>query len=79
MPASKVARRAKTPPLSDLMRTRAAVEYCQRSRTTIYRWSGEGLIKRYKVGAAAYWSKTELDALVTVSEPDRVRGGTEVV
>lgn len=57
-------RRKPTPPLSDLMRSPAAMAYVQRSRSTLYEWEAAGLITRYKVGGATYWSRTELDALV---------------
>ena len=68
----KYTRRGKTPPLSDLLRTPAAVEYAQTSRSALYRWGDAGLIRRYRVGAATYWSKTELDQMVTVYKVDGV-------
>jgi excisionase family DNA binding protein len=53
------------PGLDDLDRTPDAVERSGLSKRTLYRLAAEGSINVYKVGAVTYWSRAELDALVT--------------
>jgi excisionase family DNA binding protein len=58
-------RRKLMPGLDRLDRTPQAIERSGLSRRTLYRLAAAGQISVYKVGAATYWSRDELDALVT--------------
>jgi hypothetical protein len=62
-------RKTKVPPLSDLLRTGPAIEYTRKSRRSLYRLAEQGLVNRYYIGSTLYWSKSELDALVTAVQP----------
>lgn len=60
-----MARKTAIPPLSRLKRTPGATAYSGLARRTLYRYAEDGLLTRYKIGAATYWCIDELDALVT--------------
>ena len=58
-------RKKTMPGLDRLARTPRATELTGLSRRTLYRLAEDGLINRYKIRSATYWSLDELDALVT--------------
>ena len=60
-----MSRKKTMPGLDGLDRTPDAIERSGLSRRTLYRLAAEGRINVYKIGAATYWSRAELDALVT--------------
>ena len=58
------------PPLGRLLRTPAAMEYAQKSRSQLYRLAGSALLTRYRVGHQTYWDISELDGLVQAIRRD---------
>ena len=62
---SRISRgRSTRPPLSELLPTRAAVEYSGMSARTLHRRAFEGCLTKYYVGSRLRWHAAELDALV---------------
>jgi len=47
---------------SEWMTVEEVAQYLKVSKTTVYRWTGEGRLKKYKAGRFNRYKKSEVDA-----------------
>jgi hypothetical protein len=60
------------PNMDDLLPTKQMVNYCHRSDRWLQTQASRGRLTKRYVGNRVYWSKAEVDSLVTTERPDGV-------